>query len=444
MEASQKPPAESFEGAGTVRTLDDRVVIECLTINDARVADVVRQRAEVDQSPVQTVTNAIEIGARVLEREGMAAEVDYVQREFERTATEVREQFSEQARGLTETVQRELERVFGAEGGAMSKALDGHADEIAAQIARHFGDESSEAVQHRVKELVEKAMRDSKDSLVKHFSSDGDTNPLADFKTGVNTTVNEAVRQLRAEEKTTREKLALLQTEVVRLTEQTEAGKALAESEAAGTRKGFTFEERVNSALEVIACTRGDAATHTGSSGAEGGGKKGDTLVELCAADGPAAGRVLFEAKDRKLSKNEAWRELNDGMAGRAAAFGVLVVAAEDLVPAGRDQLTEYEGNKMIVAVDRDDPSGLALEVAYRLAAARVSMARENDLSVDAAAVRDAAADAISTLQQAQAIRSSLTGIKTSSDKARAGLDALVESIRAKLERIDALVASAE
>ena len=43
--------------------------------------------------------------------------------------------------------------------------------------------------------------------------------------------------------------------------------------------------------------------------------------------------------------------------------------------PAGREQLTEYEGNKMIVAVDREEPDGLALEVAYRLAAARVAMA---------------------------------------------------------------------
>ena len=113
------------------------------------------------------------------------------------------------------------------------------------------------------------------------------------------------------------------------------------------------------------------AATHTGGEQAEGGGKKGDTLVELGAAEGPAAGRIVFEAKDKKLSKNEAWAELNEAMAARAAAFGVLVVAGEESVPAGREQLHEYEGNKLIVAVDRDEPDGLALETAYRLAAAR-------------------------------------------------------------------------
>jgi hypothetical protein len=152
----------------------------------------------------------------------------------------------------------------------------------------------------------------------------------------------------------------------------------------------------------------------------------------------------VFEAKDKKLSKNQAWAELNEGMAARAAGYAVLVVAGEDRVPAGREQLHEYEGNKLIVAVDRDEPHGLALETAYRLAAARVRLARGGDLQVDAAAVRDAAAEAVSTLRQAQAIRSALTGIKTSSDKARAGLDTMVDAVHAKLERIDALIAEAD
>jgi hypothetical protein len=71
-------------------------------------------------------------------------------------------------------------------------------------------------------------------------------------------------------------------------------------------------------------------------------------------------------------------------------------------------------------------------------------MARDRELTVDAVAVRDAAQEAVSTLKQAQAIRSSLTGIKTSSDKARAGLDAMVAAVQARLDRIDSLVAEAE
>lgn len=167
-------------------------------------------------------------------------------------------------------------------------------------------------------------------------------------------------------------------------------------------------------------------------------------MIELGAGSGPSQGRIVFEAKDKKLSRNDAWRELNEAMAARAASFAVLVLAGEERVPSGRETLVEYEGNKLIVAVDRDQPESLALEVAYRLAAARVAMSRERDLTVDAAAVRDAAAEAVHCLKQAQAIRSTLTGIKTSSDKARATLDEMVESVRARLERIESLIEVAD
>jgi hypothetical protein len=71
--------------------VEDRLVIESLTVDDERTARLVRERAEAGHPPTQTVRDAVEIGARVLEREGTAAEVDYVRAEFERQAGELRE-----------------------------------------------------------------------------------------------------------------------------------------------------------------------------------------------------------------------------------------------------------------------------------------------------------------------------------------------------------------
>ena len=240
--------------------------------------------------------------------------------------------------------------------------------------------------------------------------------------------------------KANRKRIEALTRQVIELKERDQGDRRIAEAEGSRNPQGPQLRARAHEAIERIATTRGDAATHTGATEAEGGGKKGDTLVELGAAAGPAAGRILFEAKDKKLSKNDAWKELNGGMAVRAASFGVLVVAGEERVPAGRETLTEYEGNKMIVAVDRDEPAGpgTSRSPAWPPPAC---LTRDGELEVDAAAVRDAAEEAVSTLKlAAQAIRSSLTGIKTSSDKARQGLDALVESVRAILERIESLV----
>ncbi|MDQ3571851.1 MAG: hypothetical protein M3383_03190 [Actinomycetota bacterium] len=428
MEASERPQLP-FDAApdGTVRALDGRILIESLTIDDERAAHLVRERQQAGKPAADTVRKAVEIGARVLDSEETAANVDYVRRELES--------------GLGE-----LDRKLG-------ETLEGGAEQLAEQLATTFGGDDS--VQAQLREIVATGTREQMQALARLLTSDDGSNPLVAVQARLGKAMLESEGRHRAEVERLREshtsqartmqaQVGDLKKELARLLEREDADERVAEAEQAGTRKGFTFEERVHSAIERIASARGDCATHTGGEGAEGGGKKGDTLVELGGADGPSTGRLVFEAKDKKLSKNAAWVELNQGMAARAAAFGVLVVAGEERVPSGRDQLTEYEGNKLIVAVDREEPGGLALEVAYRLAAARVLLSRDGDLDVDAPAVRDAASEAVSILKQAQAIRSTLTGIKTSSDKARTGLDTMVASLEEKLRRTDALVAEAD
>jgi hypothetical protein len=420
MEASEKSfdhdsaPVREDAGRGSVRAIDDRLVIEQMTIEDERSARVVRERAKNGIEAPSTVRDAIEIGTRVLEREGTAAEVDYVKHEFERSAGQLAER--------------------------LGKVVETGNDTLAEEIAKSFGADRTGTVQHQIKEMLNAAAQAQRESLAKQFSATDGSNPLVDFKDGVLRALRESSEQQQLGSKEQRDQIAELTREIVELKERDEGDRRVAEAEEAGTRKGLAFEELVHDAIASIASARGDAVTHTGLEQAEGGGRKGDVLVELGAADGSSCGRVVFEVKDKKLSKNQAWTELNEGMAARAASFAVLVVAGEERVPSGREQLAEYEGNKMIVAVDREEPSGLALEVAYRLAAARTLMARDAELEVDPIAVRDTTEEAVSMLKQAQAIRSTLTGIKTSADKARTGLDTMVEDVRTRLERIESLV----
>ncbi len=413
----------------SVRALGDRIVIDGLTVADERAAKVVRERTEAGTPAAETVTKAIEIGTRVIDSEGTATNVDYVQRVFEERVGRLQEDLS----GTLE------------EGSA----------EIAKHIAENFDTKRADSVQGEIKQMLVTAIQHQQSEIQKMLTAEDASNPLVATQMRATAKMIEAEERHRKQLAEMREGLSnenrALHAQVRELTERVsvqlernEGDQRLAEAEEAGTRKGFTFEENVFEAVSAISVARGDCATHTGAEGAEGGGKKGDVVVELGAADGPSAGRIVFEVKDRKLSKKEAWDELNASMEARAAAFGVLVVAGDDRVPAGREQLHEYGGNKMIVAVDRDEPDSLALATAYRLAAARVAMARDRDLTVDAAEVRSTADDAVTSLKQAQAIRATLTGIKTSSDKARAGLDEMVAGVQAKLERIDALVAEAE
>ena len=429
MEASERQLPIDPDGAGSVRLVGDRIVIEDLTIADEQTARVARERAEAGEEPAKTIRRAVEIGARVLDREETAVEVDYVRREFEQVTSAHRESIEAKNREAVERMEEGLRRALGDEeaAGALGQALEAHSDELSEQIAATFGGDREDAVQAQIKRMLDE--RD--EEFMRRLSADDERNPLGPIMATLRTWARERKDDQDTRDEKLEAKVDELLSRAAELAGLDQGREALEEAEEAGTRKGRSFEERVDRSLERIAATRGDASSHTGGEGAEGGGKKGDTLIELGAGSGPAVGRVIFEAKDSRLSKNEAWKELNEAMASRAASFGVLVVAGEDRVPAGRETLVEYEGNKLIVAVDREEPDGLALEVAYRLAA---------DLTVDAAEVQVVAEEAVTCLKQAQSIRSTLTGIKTSSEKARAGIDEMVEGVRARLERIESLI----
>ncbi len=444
MEASERQLPLDDEHRASVRALGDRIVIESLTVSDARAARVVRERAEAGYDPIQTVADAVEVGTRVLAREGLEADVDLVRVEFERVAGSLHERWGEQARAVVEALQTEMERAFEPERGTLAQAINAQVNELAEQIAKNFDGERSTAVQHQVRELTSKAVEERMQALLRHLSSDDGANPLADFKRATGQIVTEAARNQEAHSRRLAEKLGEIEKAVVRLDQQAEARRQVAEVEERGTAKGRSFEERVHAALEEIAQARGDAASHVGDERGESGGKKGDSIVEIGAAEGAPQARIVFEAKDRRLSKNDAWRELNAALEQRDAVFAVLVVGGEDKVPAGRQQLHEYEGNKLIVVVDRDQPVGISLEFAYRYARSRALMTRSRSLAVDAQGVHDAAERARSELRELQKARLALTAITDGAERVRSTIDAIDATVRTELDGIDALVAASD
>src|SRR5436305_318699 len=151
----------------SVRLVGDRVAIDGLVVADETAVRLVRE----GDDPVRVVEDAIEIGARVLDREQAGANAEFVRSEFDKTAREVETAFTDRAREVSEQLERQLAEVFGPDGGALTKALE-----------RHFSDDSSAAVQHRVRELVAEAMGRARDDMRKMFSSSEGSNPLADFK----------------------------------------------------------------------------------------------------------------------------------------------------------------------------------------------------------------------------------------------------------------------
>jgi hypothetical protein len=434
MEAIQKLPFPESH----VEIRDGAVFIDGLLVPDRALVELIERRLELDMSADDTVRDALEIGARVLDREATRAEVDFVKHEFERVSAEVEHAFADRAKETSEQLQEQFEHFLGEDGGALAEVLDGHAESTAELIAQHFGDNRNTAVQHQLREIVTKLLTESRQELVRQFSAEDGHNPLSDFKAAV---VREVKRSGEAHEKLI-EKLTKLEGEVKRLHDAQGAEAELAAERERGTGKGRQFEQQAYDLVELMAAARGDIAHHVGDERSAAGGKKGDIVIEIDAASGPAKGRIAIDAKDEKLSKNRAWSELNAALVERDARFAILVVASEEKVPAGREALHEYEGNKMIVALDKETFDARALELAYRYARCRCLMTAERELQIDAAGVRDAADEALSALRDAQKIRSSLTGATKGVDGAREALDVMVERVETSLARIESLIDS--
>ena len=410
-----------------MRVVGDRLAIDGLVVDDDCAVRVVRDREQAGEDPAKTVRDAVEIGARVLDREQAAANAEYVKTEFERAAGELNVQFADRAREVAEYFNERVEQVFGPENGHLAKELD-----------KLFSDGSSASVQNRVRELMVESSARSREDLMRLFSSADGQNPLADFKDGTIRALKVAEQRQYESQQLVVRQMAELEKQLQALRLEKEKLEDVAAERERGTAKGRTFEQLVADTVDELAIAQGDVAEAVGDL-REATGKRGDVVVALDACAGPARGRLVFEAKDSRMSTPAALRELDEAMAERSADFAVLVVPTEGEVPAKLEPLREYNGDKLVVALDPEGGT-LPLALAYRLARARVLMQRGDGEGIDAGAVRDTVERAVAALGEERKIKQQLTGAKTGIDRAYDIVGAMGERVRGLLEEIDVLV----
>ncbi|MCA1677545.1 MAG: DUF2130 domain-containing protein, partial [Actinobacteria bacterium] len=412
---------------GRVHIAHGRMSVEYLVVDDETTVRLASERDD----PVRFVTEALEIGARVLDREQTGANAEFVRAEFEKTARALDAEFVQRARTVAERLDQKVDEVFGPEHGHVTQAL-----------ARHFGDESSVAVQHRIRAVLSEVSGQMREDLRKQFSADADSNPLAVFQRAHLS----AARQIAGEQsehlRTMNARLEAMKVEIAELRSEKQKLTEIAAVQEKGTAKGRSYEEAVALAVDAIAVVQGDDCEAVGDLRGEGG-RKGDVVVAIGACSGPARGRIVFEAKNSQLSRNRALAELDDAIETRGADFAIFVVPYEDKLPARTRPLREFNGDKMFVVYDPASDERLALEVAYALARARVLMHRGGSEAVDPAAVRAEVERAVLAMENVRRIKTQLTNATGGIDEARKILDFMAGDVRAHLTTIEGLLAVA-
>jgi hypothetical protein len=410
-----------------VRTLGDHLRIDGLVVDDECAVRLAREREEAGEDVARLVRDAIEIGARVLDREQTGANADFVRAEFERAARELDTAFVERAAKVAERLDGRLTQVFDDGDGHLSKVL-----------GRHFGEESAGAVQHQIRAMVGETLAKSREDLVRQFSAGDGSNPLADFKNMARAVMTQAAERQAQQLDAMTQRLEAMKLELVSLRADRELDEHVAAEAERGTAKGRSYEEEVAAAVDALALPLGDDCEAVGDH-KEATSKKGDVVVSIGACHGAAQGRIVFEAKNSRLTRPRALEELDAAKRERNADYAVLVVPSEEKIPAKMHPLREYNGDKLIVAYDAEE-GPLALQVAYALARARVLMARGGSEGVDGAAVADTVERAVGALEDVRRIRQQLTGAKTQIDKASEIVGAMSDRVRQHLEEIAALV----
>jgi hypothetical protein len=408
---------------GAVRILGDRLLVDGVVVEDECAVRLARE----DEDPVRLVRDAIEIGARVLDREQTEAGVDVFRIEAEKAEAA----FTEKARAVAEFFNAKVDEALKPESGTLSR-----------ELAKHFSDDSSGAVHHRVRAAIEEVMAKSRDDLRRQFAADDPSNPLAGFQRQQLAVMRQAFEQQSDRLRAMDERMAALQAELARERAEKTAAVELDAERERGTAKGRSFEELVAEALDELALPQGDVAEAVGDL-KESKGKKGDVVVQIGACHGPARGRIVFEAKNAKMTRPKALEELDLAKAERGADYAVLVVSSDEKVPAKMQPLREYNGDKLIVAFDPEE-GPLGLQVAYALARARVLMVRGGEEEIDASAIRDTVERAVGVMEDVRRIKQQLTGSKTQIDKGMEILDSMAARVRAHLTEIDGLLAPAE
>jgi hypothetical protein len=414
-----------------VTALLGRVIVENLVVDDAVASELVRARADAGESPERVVADAIEIGARILDREHAGASVEVLRQDLENASREVEERLGQTSEAVVTELRTRLEEAFGPDSGHVTRVLQ-----------RHFGAESSTAVQHQVRSAVGELLAESREKLFKQFSTADESNPLATFQRAAVAAIKQSSDQQHAHLREMNGRLGELQLEVAKIQAEKEKAMEVAAEHDRSTAKGRPYEEAVLEAVEVIAQGHGDDCDGVGDLRGVGG-RKGDVVVDIDGCAGRPRGRIVFEAKNSRRSRNEALAELDEAMNQRAADYAVWVVPAEDKLPARASQLREINGDKLFVVYDPEDGSRLALEVAYSLARARVVMAKGGAEGLDASAVRAEVERAMVAMEDVRRIKSQLTSAAGQIEGVQKIVDDMARRVRGHLELIDALVADA-
>lgn len=228
------------------------------------------------------------------------------------------------------------------------------------------------SVAKQVRETMKTAGDDAFNDLQKLIEGQGENKP----GTLINLLKTKLIDQVITELDPTKETSPFhsINEQLVALLAKSAGEKATAESYANSREKGIDFEELLDQMIQLEAVVHGDDAQFTGDFPSPSGEKTGDEVVTINpAVTNNEEIRIVWEAKtDRsykdtkgRLKRDKVASELDDAMSNREAICGVFVSDARGVDMTKQPAWQEFDGNKLIIVLDDENPDQRLIRMAY-------------------------------------------------------------------------------
>lgn len=397
----------------------DELVLDGFRERDPHVVSLAKEAESIEA----LAHDCLAIGARAMTAAQATTDVAVVEKAFGDMATSFTsglEQFSEEL----DTKTKEL---LDGEDGALPRSFEEFKAEVEELLGDTFDPNSKRSVIATMEDVLRKSAIEQLRAMRSLIDPDSDESPLGRYR-------NEIVKSVEKE-------TAKLQKVLEELRKELAVDDAKAEMFELTTKKGFTFEDELETSLIEICQPHGDVAERVGGTpGARG--KKGDFKVTINPDD--AAGQdVCFavEAKNKKLCLRDILRELDRGIANRGALAGIAVFARHEQCPG--DSSFHTYGNKAIVVYDHQEQSDLALRlsVAWARWVVRRQLTAGADM-VDLDHVGSLIEAAREALRTHSTINRALTTSANKISDARGHLETLVADVETALAGIEEEIAA--
>lgn len=285
------------------------------------------------------------------------------------------------------------------------------------------------------------SINDENEAVLKALLSPADpASPIGQLKTNIATSLNTHVDGLKTDI-----------SKVLELVNQfIGSQKTKKELYVKSREKGGDLEEILDAMIQREATAHGDDARYTGDTAAPSGKNVGDEVVTLKLDDtGNKVINIVWEAKTdntfkdakNRLKMDKVARELNEAISNREAVCGIFVSDALGLNLDVQPVWKEFEGNKLVIVLDPEDPDERLVRMAYlwaRSYALRAIAPEDAEYDVEAIErVINSLEREFNTLRQLKAAH---TPIKENIEKAQRFVDDFEENINKMLSELHKLV----